>query len=235
MGGPAGQSPLNFQWIKIISGLLFPTAPCGKMTEEVLCLRRRLFLSAPFRRSLEKGSFMDENSASQRLQNTLSGYAVRCRNHRIFMLPKRVLLIENDAQFGTELAVELEKRDHCDVHLAGDSFEAGNLMSSHAYDLIISDWNLPEGGAFSALRMAERGLSLDPSAPSDWFASDRIPVIVLTSSDTQEIRKERKIKGHFQFLGAVSREQSLVTILDELELIYSNMPSSMPLRKPATA
>lgn len=141
-------------------------------------------------------------------------------------LPERILLIEDDDSFAQVLAFALEQRDGCDVLIATEPFEASNLMSQHAFDLVITDWRLPMFNGFSALRKAEQSLSLDPMAPQEWFGRKKVPVIVITACDSSEIERERRLKGCFQFLGVVSKEQPMDGILNQLELLYSNAPAS---------
>ncbi len=141
-------------------------------------------------------------------------------------LPERVLLIEDDESFAQVLAFALEQKCGCDVFVANEPFEAENLMSQHAFDLVITDWRLPATNGFSTLRKAEQSLSLDPMAPSEWFGRQKIPVIVITACDSKEIERERRLKGCFQFLGVVSKEQAMDGILQQIEILYQNAPLS---------
>jgi CheY-like chemotaxis protein len=142
------------------------------------------------------------------------------------ILPERILLIEDDESFAQVLAFALEQRSGSDVLIATEAFEAGNLMSQHAFDLVITDWKLPALNGFSALRKAEQSLSLDPMAPQEWFGRHKVPVIVITACDSSEIERERRLKGCFQFLGVVSKEQSMDGILEQIEILYGNAPLS---------
>ncbi len=139
-------------------------------------------------------------------------------------LPERVLLIEDDESFAQVLAFALEDRAGCVVRVATEAFEAGNLMAQQAFDLVITDWKLPSLNGFSALRMAEHGLSLDPRAPQEWFGWHKVPVIVITACDSSEVEKEKRLKGCFRFLGVVSKEQAMDGILEQIEILYGNVP-----------
>jgi CheY-like chemotaxis protein len=110
------------------------------------------------------------------------------------------------------------------VHIATESFEAGNQMSRHSYDLIITDWKLPPFTGFSALRRADHEIALDPLAPADWFLHKKTPVIVLTACNADEVGREKKLKGRFQFLGVVSKEQGIDKILEAIESLYGHFP-----------
>lgn len=148
------------------------------------------------------------------------------RHHRIpnMDLPQRILLIEDDEDFSQVLAYALEQRAPCNVSIATNSWEAANLMSRHAYDLVITDWKLPALTAFRALRKAEHEIALDPTAPEEWFRAKKVPVIVITACDAEEVERERKLKGRFQFLGVVSKEQAIEGIVDQIEILFNNSP-----------
>jgi CheY-like chemotaxis protein len=140
-------------------------------------------------------------------------------------LPERILVIEDDESFAQVFAYAIEQEGGgSEVMVASDAFEASNLMSQHAFDLVITDWRLPLVNGFSALRKAEQSLSLDPTAPAEWFGRRKVPVIVITACDSAEIERERRLKGCFQFLGVVSKEQPMEGILDQVALLYGNAP-----------
>ena len=141
-------------------------------------------------------------------------------------LPEKVLLIEDDDSFSQVFAYAIEREGNCEVMVAADSFEASNLMSQHAFDLVITDWRLPMLNGFTALRKAEQSLSLDPTAPAEWFGKHKVPVIVITACDSSEIERERRLKGCFQFLGVVSKGQPMEGILDQVVLLYGNKPAA---------
>jgi CheY-like chemotaxis protein len=140
-------------------------------------------------------------------------------------MPERVLLIEDDESFAQVFAYALEQETGGEVLLASDTFEASNLMSQHAFDLVITDWRLPLLNGFSTLKKAEQSLTLDPTAPAEWFGRKKVPVIVITACDSSEIERERRPKGCFQFLGVVSKEQPMDRILGQVSLLYGNAPS----------
>jgi CheY-like chemotaxis protein len=139
-------------------------------------------------------------------------------------LPHKILLIEDDESYAQLLAYALEQRSDCDVSIATDSFEAANQMSMHPFDLVITDWKLPPFTGFTSLRKADQTLALDPMAPEEWFLHKKTPVIVVTICDAEEVGKEKKLKGRFQFLGVVSKEQPLDGVLNQVELLYKNFP-----------
>lgn len=139
-------------------------------------------------------------------------------------LPRKILLIEDDAEYAEMMAYSLEQRGKCEVTIAADSFEAANQMSRHPFDLLITDWRLPPFTGFSALRLADHDIALDPEAPEEWFLHKKTPVIVITAADTREVGKEKKLKGRFQFLGVISKEQGMEPILDQMEVLYGTFP-----------
>ena len=57
----------------------------------------------------------------------------------------RVLVVEDDRAVGEMLRACLVAASH-DVDLVNRADRAENLIRSHFYDLVISDWRLPDGG-----------------------------------------------------------------------------------------
>lgn len=141
-------------------------------------------------------------------------------------LPEHILLIEDDEEFARAFTLALESEGVSDVRVAADEFEAGNLMSQHSFGLVITDWRLPLANGFSALRKAEQSLSLDPEAPAAWFGGKKTPVIVVTACRKEEVERERRLKGVFQFLGVISKEQPMENILDQVHGIFAGRPAS---------
>jgi CheY-like chemotaxis protein len=139
-------------------------------------------------------------------------------------LPSHILLIEDDEVFAQAFTLALEQEGVSDVLVAADEFEAGNMMSQHPFGLVITDWRLPLATGFSALRKAEHSLSIDPEAPAEWFSSKKIPVIVVTACSKEEVEREKRLKGVFQFLGVVSKEQNMEGILDKIHDLYAKKP-----------
>lgn len=138
--------------------------------------------------------------------------------------PCRILLIEDDEAFAEVLAYGLEQKLGANVFIATSSFEAENLMATHGFDLVVTDWRLPDLTGFAALRAADRHLAIDPEAPTDWFERQKTPVIVVTACDSSEIERERRLKGRFHFLGVVSKAQKLDSVLDSIQTVYGNAP-----------
>lgn len=139
---------------------------------------------------------------------------------------QRILVIEDDESFAQAIGYALEKHCKYDVQIATDSFEAENHMSRQAFDLVVTDWRLPETSGFGALLRAESDISMDPEAPADWFQGARVPVIVVTACDAAEIERARKPKDRFHFLGVVSKQQSLERIIDQIITIFRNSSAS---------
>jgi CheY-like chemotaxis protein len=146
-------------------------------------------------------------------------------------MPERILVIEDDDIFAQTFAYALEQFGGGEVMIAADSFEAGNLMSQHAFDLVITDWRLPMLNGFSALRKAEQSLSLDPMAPAEWFGKHKVPVIVITACDSSEIERERRLRGCFHFLGVVSKEQPMKGILEQIGILFQNGTAAETTKK----
>ncbi len=62
-----------------------------------------------------------------------------------------LLLVEDEPGIRDGLATYLRLRGHV-VHTAGRVAEAVQLAAQHAFDLVVSDWRLPDGTAGELLR-----------------------------------------------------------------------------------
>jgi CheY-like chemotaxis protein len=83
------------------------------------------------------------------------------------LIPKRILIVEDDLVAGHTLRLALSV-DHHVVDLAADSEEALSLFETNQYDLVIADFKLPR---MDGLELAE---IIKQNAPS-------VPVILLTA------------------------------------------------------
>jgi CheY-like chemotaxis protein len=152
------------------------------------------------------------------------------------ILPRRILLIEDDEEFADICAAAIRASSHSFVEVANDPFEAINYISEGVYDLIITDWNLPAINGFNALKMASKSLDRDPSSHDLWFAR-KTPVVLLTVSDLSVIGKATLSKDHFSFLGAVSKSGTLSEILRQISGLFHSFAqtplivSPMPRRQ----
>jgi CheY-like chemotaxis protein len=134
---------------------------------------------------------------------------------------RNILFIEDDAEFAQAFSEVIEDHTHSRVTMVSDPYEAVMLISDNAFDLVITDWNLPALNGFSLLKKADKAISSDPQSSDYWF-SHRTPVIVLTGGDIDEIDTSKRPHGMFHFLGAVSKRQMPIDILAEIEGIYAN-------------
>jgi CheY-like chemotaxis protein len=141
-------------------------------------------------------------------------------------LPEHILLIEDDEAFAQAFTLALEAEGVRDVRIAADEFEAANEMSQRPFGLVITDWRLPIANGFSALRKAEHSLAIDPEAPGEWFGTKKTPVIVVTACQKEEVERERRLKGVFQFLGVVSKEQPMEGMLKQIRSLFAGNPLS---------
>ena len=152
------------------------------------------------------------------------------------LLPRRILLIEDDVEFAEICASAIRASSNNIVEVATDPFEAISFITEGVYDLIITDWNLPAINGFNALRMASKSLDRDPAAHDLWFGR-KTPVVLLTVSDLSIIGDAKFSKGHFSFLGAVSKSRTLSEILREISGLYHSYaqtplsPAPIPLRR----
>ena len=76
--------------------------------------------------------------------------------------PRHRILVADDEELIRHLLAEILTGEGYDVVLAGDGEEAIKLLSSGAFDLIITDSNMPGVGGLEVVAAAKR---IDPSCP----------------------------------------------------------------------
>lgn len=92
----------------------------------------------------------------------------------------RLLLVEDEAELASALARGLRQEGHA-VDLAGSVNTAEMKLTSAEYDLVILDWNLPDGAGLEICR------GLNESA-LETFGEERPRVLMLTARDAIEDR-----------------------------------------------
>lgn len=130
---------------------------------------------------------------------------------KISKKPKKILIIEDDADMSYIMSRSLKAKYNCQVDIAQDPFEAMNLMVDKFYDLIILDWHLPGLNGTDTMVEAEKGLRFDPDIPIQWDTK-KAPVVIFSSAKKSECLP-RKTK-HFDYVGFVSKTQPLTDIID---------------------
>lgn len=94
----------------------------------------------------------------------------------------RLLLVEDEADLASAIARGLRREGHA-VDLAGTVTEAELKLASNEYDLLLLDWNLPDGAGIDISRGVAHG-------ELEMFGSERPRVLMLTARDEVEDRVE---------------------------------------------
>ena len=134
---------------------------------------------------------------------------------------RNILFVEDDAEFAQAFSQLITEKTGGHVMVAADPYEAVMMISDGAFDLVITDWNLPALNGFSLLKKAGKAIHSDPKASDYWF-SHNTPVIVLTSGNLDDVDLAKRPHGIFHFLGSVSKRQLPINILAEIEGIYAS-------------
>jgi DNA-binding response OmpR family regulator len=87
----------------------------------------------------------------------------------------RLLIVEDEAELASALARGLRREGHA-VEVAEDAESAELKLVSAAYDLVLLDWNLPDGSGVDICRRLSSGV-IEP------FGSERPRVLMLTARD----------------------------------------------------
>lgn len=92
----------------------------------------------------------------------------------------RLLLVEDEAELASAVARGLRREGHA-VDVAGTAGEAELKLVSAAYDLLLLDWNLPDGSGVEICRRVAHG-------EQELFGDVRPRLLVLTARDDVEDR-----------------------------------------------
>ncbi|MFP3914716.1 MAG: response regulator transcription factor, partial [Actinomycetota bacterium] len=92
----------------------------------------------------------------------------------------RLLLVEDEAELASALARGLRRQGHA-VDVAETAQEAELKLVSTAYDLLLLDWNLPDGSGIDICRRVASG-------EQELFAPSRPRLLMLTARDDVEDR-----------------------------------------------
>ena len=134
---------------------------------------------------------------------------------------RNILFIEDDLEFAQAFSQVISEKTGSNITVTSDPYEAVMLISDGAFDLVITDWNLPVLNGFSILKKAGQAINSDPKSSDYWF-SHKTPVIVLTGSNVEEVDSSKRPHGIFHFLGTVSKRQMPIDILAEIEGVYAS-------------
>lgn len=94
----------------------------------------------------------------------------------------RLLLVEDEVDLASAVGRGLRREGHA-VDIAYTRMEAELKLASNAYDLLLLDWNLPDGSGIEICRRVTHG-------EMDLFGPERPRVLMLTARDDIEDRVE---------------------------------------------
>lgn len=120
--------------------------------------------------------------------------------------PTRILLVDDDGQVARGYGRLLQRKGH-EVTLAGTAEEAGGLLMSRPFDVIVSDIMMPGGGGLAMLRAAH---AVDPD----------LPVILVTGCPTIESAVEAVQSGALKYLMKPMAEGGLEQAVEDAAAHY---------------
>ena len=123
------------------------------------------------------------------------------------MSPKLIILVENDCNLRQSIALILQRAGYL-VITTDCVHEAMDQLSRSHYNLVISDFNIPE----------TRDILL-PTLPREY---PNLPIVVLTDQSSAEVERERKLSSAHFLLKPVAPERLLDSVGSIL--INSNNP-----------
>jgi len=132
---------------------------------------------------------------------------------------KQVLVVDDDIELAHLLSIRLNRRlgkvDHVQIQIAGDPYEAMNLMAENAFDLVLLDWHLQGLTGRQTLMIASRDFDRDPNLPEEWKKKAASVVVMSASGKPQEC----VISGsrYFNYAGYVAKAEGLDRITNRVQ------------------
>jgi PAS domain S-box-containing protein len=112
----------------------------------------------------------------------------------------RMLLVEDDAEIALNLQRLLSKKFKASIDIAGDVSQARGKLTSGYFDLVVLDYQLPDGNGLELLAEISRG-------------QDHPPVIMVTGQGDESIASEA---FRLRASGYVVKDKKLATLLPEV-------------------
>ena len=127
------------------------------------------------------------------------------------MHKRKVLIIEDDKDMAAVIKYRIESYGgaHCD--LVSDPYEALNLLSDSAYDMVLVDQKLPGMLGSSVLTQVDRFIDLDPTLSELNRFSNKIPVVLMSGAPIK-LGSRYSLK-HFSIQKILDKKTELASFL----------------------
>ncbi len=124
---------------------------------------------------------------------------------------KKVLIIEDDKDMAAVIKYRIESYggSHCD--LVSDPYEALNLLSDSAYDMVLVDQKLPGMLGSSVLSQVDKFIDLDPTLAELNRFSHKIPVVLMSGAPIK-LSSHYSLK-HFNIEKILDKKTELASFL----------------------
>lgn len=124
---------------------------------------------------------------------------------------RKVLIIEDDKDMANVIKYRIESFGgaHCDM--VSDPYEALNLLSDFAYDIVLVDQKLPGMLGSNVLTQVDRFIDIDPTLSELNRFSYKIPVVLMSGSPIK-LGSRYKLK-HFSIQKILDKKTELATYL----------------------
>ena len=126
---------------------------------------------------------------------------------------KRVLIIDDDQRMSHLLQDLLQFDPNLKVSIAQDPYDAMDMMTDQAFDLIVLEWNLPVLNGLETLLATERGFKFEPNLPLEWD-DKKVPVIILSGCEKSECKPP--YTKHFRYLAYINKANNIENIIENL-------------------
>lgn len=120
-------------------------------------------------------------------------------------MSKKILAVDDSRTILETIKISLEKEGHhIDIALSGET--ALSLMKDNQYDLVFTDYNMPEMDGVALVKKIRRLLSSQSS----------VPIIMVTTESQNEKKIRGKIAGVTGWIVKPFRPDQLVAVIDKV-------------------
>ncbi len=126
---------------------------------------------------------------------------------------QKVLIIEDDKDMAAVIKYRIESYGgaHCDV--VSDPYEALNMLSDAAYDMVLVDQKLPGMLGSNVLTQVDRFIDIDPTLSELQRFSQKIPVVLMSGAPIK-LGSRYRLK-HFKIQKILDKKTELASYLKQ--------------------
>ena len=106
-------------------------------------------------------------------------------NLKLNMLAPKILIVDDDP-VSTKLMETCLRQQGCDTRVVSSGKQAVSEITTHDYDLMVLDWNMPLMSGYEAVVCAQDLISFDASFRQAWL-SNQLPILTYSGVEGQTL------------------------------------------------